>query len=385
METQARAEVLPLPADDLAILMLELRLNELQAKNCMADLAVMLGESLSQAGPHALLKRQAEREAAGRAETLAEVLAELGRLLCVAPDQVEATLKAAHDKREAAERAEKAATRAERPPKARKSKAPASASEVPMQRLSDRQREMLQGFSVEGNVARFNSDEHQGDWSAVKEVFTVLGGTWRAGGKKQRGGFHFSDDVDAAEAVRLALATGEILDLAGAGFFETPVELAERLVGLAEIQPGERVLEPSAGRGRIALAVRRACPEALIECCELLPENRKALDGLGFDVVASDFLATSPTGLTDVVVGNPPFAKRADVHHIRHAWKFLRPGGRLVEIASVGVMYRDDALGSEFRSFVAAHGRFEELPEGSFIESGTSVRTCLVLLRKDAP
>ena len=131
--------------------------------------------------------------------------------------------------------------------------------------------------------------------------------------------------------------------------------------------------------------MRRACPEALIECCELLPENRKALDGLGFDVVASDFLATSPTGLTDVVVGNPPFAKRADVHHIRHAWKFLRPGGRLVEIASVGVMHRDDALGSEFRSFVAAHGRFEELPEGSFIESGTSVRTCLVLLRKDAP
>lgn len=250
-------------------------------------------------------------------------------------------------------------------------------------RLTDRERELLRNLRVENNVAVYVPEERISDWAVLKRVVVALGGKWRS-----RKGFVFADDVDAQELVRLALETGEILDPRKADFFATPAPLADRVVALADIRPGDRVLEPSAGRGAIALAVRRACPEATVLCIEPLPDNRAALEGEGFELIGSDFLLEGDVfGQFDAITMNPPFGKRADLVHVEHALRFRRPGGSLVAIMSAGAEYRDDKRGRAFRELVIDQlgGRFERNPDGSFLESGTSVSTVtLVIPRRTA-
>ena len=297
------------------------------------------------------------------------------------------------DARVAAEEAEReaqiASARAERTAPAR-SKRSARASRAatpsvepstpPTARLDDRQRELLSFIRVEDNVAIFARDERIPDWDALKRVMIALGGKWRA-----RKGFVFPDDVDAAEAVRLAIETGEVLDPVAAGFFPTPPDLARHVVRLAEIGSGDLVLEPSAGRGAIARAARDA--GGVVGCVELLPDNARALHDDGFRVFEGDFLSMTPTeiGRVDRVVMNPPFGKRADIAHVRHALSFLHRGGRLVAIMSAGVEFRDDALARDFRALVAGRGgRIERNPDGSFLASGTGVRTVTVVMGGEA-
>lgn len=305
------------------------------------------------------------------------------RIVGCSVDELDAKIAA-----EEAERKAKLETaRANRPPPAprasKRGKSKPAADEpasAPTARLTDRQRELLAQFDVSQNVARFRSEERIDDWPAVKAVFVALGAKWRTG---KPGGFYFPDTDDGAEKVRLALSTGEIFDPKAAGFFPTPAALAKRLVEMAEIKPGELVLEPSAGRGAIAVAIREA--GGIAACIEFLPDNAAELRRLGFEVKEKDFLGVRARDVYDAAVMNPPFGDRQDIAHIRRAFGWLRPGGRLVSVASSGIQFRDDALATEFRAWVAEHGgSIESLPDGSFLESGTGVRTCVVTVRRSA-
>ena len=101
--------------------------------------------------------------------------------------------------------------------------------------------------------------------------------------------------------------------------------------------------------------------------------------------LVEEWKLVSPEPKFDRVVMNPPFNKaRADIHHVLHAFKFLKKGGRLVAIMPSGVRFRDDKLTNEFRDLVLSCGTIEDLPEQSFKESGTLVNTVLVILNKGA-
>ncbi len=210
-------------------------------------------------------------------------------------------------------------------------------------------------------------------------MLVALGGKWRA--KK---GFVFADDVDAAERIRLAQESGEVLDPRKADFFPTPRDLADKLASSVALFVLARVLEPSAGKGAIADAVRRAEPTASITCVELRPDYQRVLRAARYDVVAGDFLSAdlAPASF-DCVVMNSPFGGRADIHHVEHALTLLVPGGRLAAVMSAGVQYRQDKLATRFRALVAEHdGDIEPNPDGSFLESGTAVRTVIVTMRR---
>jgi len=175
--------------------------------------------------------------------------------------------------------------------------------------------------------------------------------------------------------------------------FPTPADLADRMVDEAGIReavrqnPSLRVLEPSAGTGHIVKAIQKAgvdpvAVEINLTLCRLLEE-------IGNDVHCADFLEMTPTGGTsetdlghfDRILANPPFAEGADVRHVTHALAFLKPGGRLVAIMSAGVLFRQDKATTAFRQLVEEHGgTIEELPVGTFKESGTGVRTVLVVI-----
>lgn len=203
-----------------------------------------------------------------------------------------------------------------------------------------------------------------------------------AGGKWNRKAKAHLFDADATERIEQMLATGSIeVPKDEFNFFPSPPAVVVRLLALADIKPGMRVLEPSAGKGAIAYACADA--GATVDCYELMEANFVALAGdarLG-PVRHMDFLAQAPEASYDRVVMNPPFLKQADIKHVMHALQFLKPGGLLVSVMASSVAFRDNRLTQDFRDLVRARGGdIEALPDGSFKASGTNVNTVIVTI-----
>lgn len=169
--------------------------------------------------------------------------------------------------------------------------------------------------------------------------------------------------------------------IAVAQFFPTPADLAARVVELADIRPGMRVLEPSAGLGALVNAVHDACPSAEVVAIEIEPQFCRALEtqGIAIDVGCADFLDCGGrvgkrynNGQFDRVVMNPPFTKFGSIKHIEHArTHFLKPGGKLVAICANGPRERE-----KLKPQASA---WHDLPAGSFKESGTNVSAAIVV------
>ncbi|ACL58491.1 type I restriction-modification system methyltransferase subunit-like protein [Methylobacterium nodulans] len=214
-------------------------------------------------------------------------------------------------------------------------------------------------------------------YAAVDNVLQAAGGKWN-----RKAAAHLFDG-DAADAIEPILLTGEVTSRRQEfQQFDTPPELAAHVVALADIHPGMFVLEPSAGNG--ALAIPAADAGADVQCFELDPKRAFALSEIGpgrFDVTCCDFVAVPPAPVNDRVVMNPPYSKRQDIRHVRHAVRFLKPGGRLIAIMAASITFSTVREVAEFRDFLAEHNAtVETLPEGSFKASGTSVNTVLVAL-----
>ena len=209
------------------------------------------------------------------------------------------------------------------------------------------------------------------------------------GGKWNRGQRSHLFDGDGEASVREAVASGEYIDLRKTfQDFETPEDLAADVVQHASIAAGEAVLEPSAGGGRLAEVARSH--GGRVTCVELQAEKAKKLQEAGFVVYGGscgDFLQYKPQpqllGLFDVVVMNPPFSKNQDIKHVRHAFDFLKVGGRLVAIMSVGWTFRSDRAATDFRTWATNLGAdWTDNPDGSFKSSGTNVRTVTLYIKK---
>jgi predicted RNA methylase len=180
----------------------------------------------------------------------------------------------------------------------------------------------------------------------------------------------------ALNAQEREVTAGHPLDL-----FPTPAALAARMVALADIRTGQAVLEPSAGTGRIAQAIKAAGVEPV--CIELNYSAAQLLQARGYACEHTDFMTLEPGHLYDRVVMNPPFSNGQDITHVCHAFYMLKPGGRLVAIMSEGTFYRSDKKAVNFRAWLDEHnGTSEQLLEGTFKASGTQVNARLVVIDK---
>jgi SAM-dependent methyltransferase len=172
--------------------------------------------------------------------------------------------------------------------------------------------------------------------------------------------------------------------------FQTPPDLARRLVAVLDPRPGARVLEPSAGLGRLldalaAFASPSPClrvsassrpPETVAveiapDCARVLFEQNRP----GVTLKQRDFLACTPAelGLFDFVAMNPPFHRGDDVRHILHARQFLAPGGRIAALC-----FDTPARETQLRPLCAT---WEKIPAGTFAKEGTRVPTVLLTIQ----
>lgn len=169
----------------------------------------------------------------------------------------------------------------------------------------------------------------------------------------------------------------------GIDFFPTPKATAQRMVAEADIQPGMKVLEPSAGNGNIAEAIKAAGVNP--DVVEVSSSLREILEAKGFNIVGHDFLDV--TGEYDRIVMNPPFSNGQDAEHVMYGYGLLKPGGKLVAIVGEGAFFRSDAKATAFREWLnAVDGTEEKLPAGTFTDASlmatTGVNARLVTIEK---
>lgn len=253
--------------------------------------------------------------------------------------------------------------------------------------------DVLRRAEITGQVLRLPADLPRATYLKVDKVIQALGGRWN----RSLGGHLFAEDP----APVLAAATGDGVYLdrrAGLGQFDTPIDLARRMAELAEIRLGrDRVLEPSAGIGRLVLAACTYQPRYIsaIEIDEAriarLGAATATLQPSLVRIQHADFVAWADQWKAhgtdadkfDVVLMNPPLADGQDILHIGQAWAMLAAGGRLVAIAAEGAFHRADRSAADFRAWLGKIGAITEpLPAGTFREAGTDVATRLIIARR---
>lgn len=158
--------------------------------------------------------------------------------------------------------------------------------------------------------------------------------------------------------------------------FQTPPTLAARMAEMLPANAG-RVLEPSAGLGRIVRAVADARPAAAItmieqsaECCSVLYQTCPAAklyqrDFLEFDNSLVPF---------DAVIMNPPFKMGRDVKHIKHALNIVKPGGLVIALCYDGV--------KQNKHLKPISDTWETLPPDTFKSEGTRAGVVLLTITK---
>lgn len=254
----------------------------------------------------------------------------------------------------------------------------------------------LRGSEVDGRTLKLLPPNlPTNHFQACKKVIQDLGGRWDSRGKL----YVFSRPV--GPLLDDALGEGGFVKNANA-FFRTPPAIIPRLIDLViddapEADQGEwRWLEPSCGDGALVRAIdnstRTDSAIVGIEIDDYLAEQCEDADDFenDVDIRRGDFLALAASprfGQFDRVLMNPPFSVQGNpiayFDHVVEAYSLLRPGGRLVAVTPVGwiAASRPKEL-IAFRELVEERGFHEVLPPDAFAESGTGVRTCIVVLDK---
>lgn len=123
--------------------------------------------------------------------------------------------------------------------------------------------------------------------------------------------------------------------------FQTPQEIAAQMASMLNAEHTHRILEPSAGLGRLLAELPTLAPTVAIEQSPELCKHLFEQDRIGstLTLVCRDFLSVhvGELGQFDRVIMNPPFKQGRDIKHIMHAAGMLTPGGRLVALCYDGV------------------------------------------------
>jgi predicted RNA methylase len=179
--------------------------------------------------------------------------------------------------------------------------------------------------------------------------------------------------------------------------FSTPIPLGLAALTAAAISPADRVLEPSAGTGLLAVLAETAGASVILN--ELAETRAELLSLLFPSVQVSRFDAAQiddhldPALAPSVVLTNPPFSAVANVsgrmadaayRHIASALARLADGGRLVAITGASFApdapaWRDAFIGLQRRGRVVLSAAIDG---AVYAKHGTTIETRLTIIDK---
>lgn len=166
-------------------------------------------------------------------------------------------------------------------------------------------------------------------------------------------------------------------------FYPTPDELVKIAQELADVQPNDVILEPSAGTGNLLKGLNKDH----IICIEINPICAAILNEKGYTTIQGSFdNFIIHESFADKILMNPPFANRMDAKHILKAFEFLKKGGALVAIHSVGIMTASDRHSKLFQALYSRYGKENiKVRAGMFENSGkgTNIQTMITKFVKE--
>lgn len=182
-----------------------------------------------------------------------------------------------------------------------------------------------------------------------------------------------------------AAARGRRDQREGVDYFATPEPIGLKMVEFADIRPGDKVLEPSAGHGAIARYFPEDTDRTLIEPTSSL-SSRAALNSPGAQVINDRFENHHITNKYNAIIMNPPFGAggKTAMDHLAKAATHLRDGGRIVALIPAG-----PSADKRFEAFMESDEADSlyltgdiQLPPVTFERAGTAVRAHIVVLQK---
>ncbi len=248
---------------------------------------------------------------------------------------------------------------------------------------------VLTRSSVQGNLLYLPEQLDRKMYLRVAKAIECVGGTWNRAAKAH---VFIGPAMDALVQLR----TGKVVDAQKElAFFETPDEVVQQMIETAHLEPRYTALEPSAGHG--AIAVKVAAQVVALTAVDIDYANVEYLRtncylGRGGRVVEADFLTIDPSESLDKlghqsfdrILMNPPFTKGADIKHILHAMQFLTRGtGRLVAICGANAIDKTTKASKKLAAIVVERGWRSALPDCTFHEAGTDVRTAMLTINAD--
>lgn len=240
--------------------------------------------------------------------------------------------------------------------------------------------DILKHCTLENNVMKLPQVQfNKKSYAEAKKWIEEAGGSWM-GGKVQ--GFTFPFNADRVFSI---LHEGKRCNLQQEfQFFATPEEVADWLVMLAGgVHEDEKVLEPSAGTGAIIDAIHRSCPDVIVDCYELMPENKEILSKKDNIRILGDDFTKCDVAQYDKIIANPPFSKNQDIRHVRRMYECLNPGGVLAAITGPHWEFGSESECKDFRQWLEDNGGKKfEIEEGTFKESGTGTKTIAIVINK---
>ncbi|QCO07304.1 strawberry notch-like NTP hydrolase domain-containing protein [Azospirillum argentinense] len=183
--------------------------------------------------------------------------------------------------------------------------------------------------------------------------------------------------------------------------FSTPPALGFAAAWLADLKPGDVVLEPSAGVGGLAVHARNA--GASVVCNELSERRAGLLEGLGFTPIfrenADHLHSVLPKQvLPTAVLINPPFSATAGrlgdkadpmtaARHVDQALKRLLVNGRLVAILPPGMAFGAARFRDWWRQIIQVYSVKANvlLDARAFRKAGTDIAVRVAVIDKTGP
>ena len=170
----------------------------------------------------------------------------------------------------------------------------------------------------------------------------------------------------------------------GTDYFATPEPVGLKMVEMANIRPGEDVLEPSGGHGAIARWFPDDTKNKAIEpSADLASKLSLRFSG---DVMTGMFEDHHIVNKYDAIVMNPPYGHggKTAADHVGKAGAHLRDGGRIVALIPTG-----PAADKQFDKLLSSDAMKDiytvadiKMPSVTFERAGTKVSTRILVLEK---
>lgn len=256
-------------------------------------------------------------------------------------------------------------------------------------KVTDRDRSILSQARFDSllRLPQLTDDEY---YNNIKFLVEYVGGHWR----ERYRGYNFDEPGDIVLAKLkqvmdkgyIEITTNKAFQIKN-NFYPTPDWLACKMVDLADIKRGERVLEPSAGRG--ALLKYISSKTASYFAVEYNRENVKCLRDMGYRVNAGSFenyyknRINSHGEKFNKIIMNPPFFNEMDLRHTVLAYNLLKPGGKLIGLVAENSLYYDRPVTRNFNTIMnMTDSKRVDIPHGSFKQSGTNVDVSMIIIHK---